>query len=980
MTVSTAYAPLPFNGNGVTTAFSVTWPFYTGTLKVTLISSTGVETVKTISTHYTVSGGTDGDGLPAVGTVTMLSAPASGETLRIERVTPKTQSSVWTNGGAFDAKTLESALDRNLLITQEAEYLASIAMHKDTSGATDFWDADDAMIRNVADGTEDDAAVTKAQLDAAVFGDSYFTQAGTGAVERTWQSKARDAVSVLDFGTDAAAINAALSAHQSVYLPPGDYDIGSTSIALNDGNRLFGPGRLVRASGDGTKPLILIDNADDVMVDGVGGVLSAGADYFIYTRDSDRVHIRNCRGGSPSELWLGLGQIFIGKNTTNWSVVGCALHGGQLGIGTGGDPLGGDGAADGTVLSGLIAGNEISSTRTEAIDINWDTTDLRIIGNWGRNIGTQGDAANEMIDIGGSVDGTGSKCREIEVASNYFEAADTSGNAPGNQNGVGGVVLKLWSQNVKVHHNVFIGAQQASTRGVRGQHGIVDCAVEDNFFYGFSDVCAYTADTGIPLVRAHFRRNVGRAISGTGITTQDGSNTYTDCDFSGNDLDGTGASSDGISLRDVIGGDVSRNNVRNFGGNGINLGNDCTGLRADYVRCTGNAVDGLNCAAPGTIITSPYCALNGLYGIDLLAADIVFTAPVSVDNVALGGSEYNIRVQGSCSNLVWTGGFVDDTRTPKLARGVNFSGAITGAVVRGFKVDGFLTTAVGGISNIGGIFDGCEFGQTLGPTTVNTDADFTLTPHSSAPVQVHAGTLTTTRTITLSTSNARANDRFRITRTGAGSFNLSVGGLVNLTTNTWCEVVYNGSAWVLAAFGFSLGADIGVADGGTGASTARGACANLGTWNVLAQNAVSAAKTGTGATLLGSVLVPGGALGPNGSLRITSRWTATASVNNKTLTVSLNTSASVGGTNLFAHNLTTNTAFDQFTLVQNRNSASSQISAPTNYSGSGPVAASRIAPTLNTANDMYVIFSCANADAGDTTTLEGYVVELCYGA
>lgn len=85
--------------------------------------------------------------------------------------------------------------------------------------------------------------------------------------------------------------------------------------------------------------------------------------------------------------------------------------------------------------------------------------------------------------------------------------------------------------------------------------------------------------------------------------------------------------------------------------------------------------------------------------------------------------------------------------------------------------------------------------------TVATDAGFTLTPITSAPEQKHTGTLTADRTITLSTTNAYAGARFRVTRTGSGAYNLSVGGLKNLTTNTWAEVVYDGSAWYLAAYG-----------------------------------------------------------------------------------------------------------------------------------------------------------------------------------
>lgn len=122
MAVSTSYAPLTFSGNDATTVFSVTWPFFSGSLIVTLIDDEGTETVKTITTHYTVSGGTDNDGLPATGSVTMLTAPATGETLRITRSTTKTQSATWSNDASFQAKTIESSFDKALLIAQENVY------------------------------------------------------------------------------------------------------------------------------------------------------------------------------------------------------------------------------------------------------------------------------------------------------------------------------------------------------------------------------------------------------------------------------------------------------------------------------------------------------------------------------------------------------------------------------------------------------------------------------------------------------------------------------------------------------------------------------------------------------------------------------------------------------------------------------------------------------------------------------------------
>jgi hypothetical protein len=74
-----------------------------------------------------------------------------------------------------------------------------------------------------------------------------FIQAGSGAVQRTVESKLQDVVSVKDFGAvgdgvadDTAAIQAALTATYAVYFPAGNYRING-SITLREGNSLQGP-------------------------------------------------------------------------------------------------------------------------------------------------------------------------------------------------------------------------------------------------------------------------------------------------------------------------------------------------------------------------------------------------------------------------------------------------------------------------------------------------------------------------------------------------------------------------------------------------------------------------------------------------------------------------------------------------------------------------------------------------------------------
>jgi hypothetical protein len=117
MTVSSELNRKEYTGDGSTTAFA-TSPvvfFDAADLKVyEVVTATGVATLQTITTHYTVSGG---DG--STGTVTMLTAPASTKTLVIVRDVAATQSSDFVNNDINDAETLEDALDRLTMIAQQ---------------------------------------------------------------------------------------------------------------------------------------------------------------------------------------------------------------------------------------------------------------------------------------------------------------------------------------------------------------------------------------------------------------------------------------------------------------------------------------------------------------------------------------------------------------------------------------------------------------------------------------------------------------------------------------------------------------------------------------------------------------------------------------------------------------------------------------------------------------------------------------------
>jgi hypothetical protein len=305
MTISATYAPLTFNGNDVTTAFSVTFPFYSGTLLVTAIDEDGVETVKTISTHYTVSGGTDANGLASTGTVTMLTAPATDTQLRIERVTPKTQAVTFASNDQFLPKVVEGAFDRNLMIAQEVAATAFDDVTGDylqlnTAGATDYWDGEGHIVRGISTPTLVGDAATKGYVDDAVseaeinnaLGETVFTQDGASAVDRSWLGKVRERVSVLDYidvdeheaiiaftstydATDE--IQSALDEHKIVEFPLGRYNV--TSLTLNDQNSIVGLGS------HGAADAVSSTNAPKLVgTGGVGGavITSSAASSLLY--------------------------------------------------------------------------------------------------------------------------------------------------------------------------------------------------------------------------------------------------------------------------------------------------------------------------------------------------------------------------------------------------------------------------------------------------------------------------------------------------------------------------------------------------------------------------------------------------------------------------------------------------------------------------------------------------------------------------
>ncbi len=119
----------PMSGNGVTTAFPFTFKVFAGTdvQVVEFDVATNVETIKTITTHYTVSLNSDQDVNPG-GTVNYLVAPATGKQVTLLSAIPALQDTDLVGGGGFYPQTIENSLDRLTALIQQLQELQSRSM------------------------------------------------------------------------------------------------------------------------------------------------------------------------------------------------------------------------------------------------------------------------------------------------------------------------------------------------------------------------------------------------------------------------------------------------------------------------------------------------------------------------------------------------------------------------------------------------------------------------------------------------------------------------------------------------------------------------------------------------------------------------------------------------------------------------------------------------------------------------------------
>jgi hypothetical protein len=285
-TITSETTRISYSGNGSTTVFA--YPFTIiadGDLLVIIRDASGNETTQTLTSDYTVSGaGVDGGG-----NVTMVTAPASTETLTIMRNRALKQESDWATGGAFLAESLEADIDELTMIVQQLQEKLDRSIHlKKSSTLTDIEFSDFDAGEYVRVNTSGDG------LDSvpAVQDLGNFTQSGTGAVSRTAISKMGEIFSVKDFGATGDGVADDSTAFQAAYdalgtnggdilLPYGDYYVSTAITGTKSGVRFIGQGYPRYPTGGDPATRIKTDQAIYIFDLGSGTATNHGGPQFI---------------------------------------------------------------------------------------------------------------------------------------------------------------------------------------------------------------------------------------------------------------------------------------------------------------------------------------------------------------------------------------------------------------------------------------------------------------------------------------------------------------------------------------------------------------------------------------------------------------------------------------------------------------------------------------------------------------------------
>lgn len=182
------------------------------------------------------------------------------------------------------------------------------------------------------------------------------------------------------------------------------------------------------------------------------------------------------------------------------------------------------------------------------------------------------------------------------------------------------------------------------------------------------------------------------------------------------------------------------------------------------------------------------------------------------------GASISVDMQGLCGSNTFVQCYIDDSTT-------NTGYFLSGTGVTNTMIFGGYVGSAAGLQVVDSSHSASNFfayqgmpltytGQVVAQSIASSqspnrgDVSVTLTVGTDAETQFFASALTANRTVTLATAFATVGSRFRIVRTGLGSFTLTVQTASSVTlkilpsaTAAWADFEYGVSGWALTAYG-----------------------------------------------------------------------------------------------------------------------------------------------------------------------------------
>lgn len=132
-------------------------------------------------------------------------------------------------------------------------------------------------------------------------------------------------------------------------------------------------------------------------------------------------------------------------------------------------------------------------------------------------------------------------------------------------------------------------------------------------------------------------------------------------------------------------------------------------------------------------------------------------------------------------------------------------------------------------------------------------------------------------------------------------------------------------------------------------------------------------------TVLATITIPGGAMGPNGQVWVFSQWSLNNNANFKNSIIRV---GGVAGTAMTDIGSSTYAGTAKLTIISNSNSQSAQkcIIPAGNATGFGQFTSAGTTATVNTAANWDLVIAGRKGNSADTLVLESYSVLILYGA